>query len=118
MVFIIPYFVKKIVFKEAGCDQNMWSDKTSQKFPPLGKEIQQKLEQIPANVTWDLTPHRKALILQIEENVKIDHQTAGRLLLINGHCREQGIQVIIRCPAPLKQHLANYTLDRLCFIES
>jgi hypothetical protein len=50
-------------------------------------------------------------------NQPLELHVYGRLLLINGKCRNKGIKLVVQCSKTIAQELASHDIDRLIFVE-
>ncbi len=50
-------------------------------------------------------------------NQPLELHIYGRLLLINGKCRNKGIKLVVQCTDLVAQELASHCIDRLIFVE-
>ncbi len=48
----------------------------------------------------------------------LNQQELGRLTIINGKCRNQGLKIILSCSHSVAGQLAQYNLDRLMWVET
>lgn len=44
-------------------------------------------------------------------------QDFGRLAIINGKCRNEGMKLLLHCPQSIAGQLTQYNLDRLIWVE-
>lgn len=81
---------------------------------------QDALRQIP-----DLIPccrqieqrdHGHTLVVHLSGE-QLAPQDFGRLAIINGKCRNEGMKLLVQCPNSIAGQLAQYSLDRLIWVE-
>ncbi len=51
-------------------------------------------------------------------NKPLELHIYGRLLLINGKCRNKGIKLVLQCSESIAQTLVSHDIDRLIWVES
>jgi hypothetical protein len=69
------------------------------------------------NVSVEEKDYGHTWILKFMNERDLDYQALGRILIINGKCRNLGIKLIVQCSFELAKKLSQYQIDRLAWIE-
>ncbi|HQH73053.1 MAG TPA: hypothetical protein PK360_13355 [bacterium] len=57
------------------------------------------------------------LVMVLGKPVPLSERELGRLLVIHGKCKNQGIRIMLRCSEPAAEQLSRLLIDRLIFLE-
>jgi len=72
---------------------------------------------IPACASAKFQPAENKLEIHLPGDVRLSGQDLGRLMIVQGKCRSQGIQLILRASITVRNQLEKCGLDRIIWTE-
>jgi len=91
------------------------SDSTYEKFHPK-EAIQQIPALIPSCSQIEQRDQGRTLVVHLSGDT-LGQQDFGRLAIINGKCRNEGMNLLVQCSNSIAGQLSRYSLDRLIRVE-
>lgn len=92
------------------------SHSSSLQFSP-SKNLSVLVDLFPFCSEFASLPDQAVLSVLLDERMSLSFQNLGRLMVLNGKCRAEGIRLIVKCSARLFQELHSFWIDRIVWIE-